>query len=251
LFRPGEQIRLGRRASQIKPVGLGCDQELSRSIFLAEEKAMMDKPDTDLDEEAWQASLMRVAKLICDRGEYLCIIIKVRAAGVKLRIFNDLKPHGEMLLEAGIGQSLRVRFLHADASGATFTCDEAIDVARFIAEPTSYRKRPVRVCLRHPASVIFRKRAFSAEIVNLSCRGVCIETSASFDVGERTRLSARLLPDFDATVRWKTGNRYGLEFDNALSLAVFADRIGAIQILAYANAQAVGDSDDVQEYTFD
>ncbi|EJL33749.1 PilZ domain-containing protein [Novosphingobium sp. AP12] len=210
----------------------------------------MDMPDADLDQDAWQASLMRVAKLICDRGEYLCIILKVRASGVKLRLFNDLKLDGEMLLEAGIGQTLRVSFLHADASGVTFTCEEAIDVAQFVAEPSVSRKRPVRVCLRHPASVVFRKREFSAEIVNLSCRGICIETSASFYVGERTRLSARLLPDFDATVRWKIGNRCGLEFDNALSLAVFADRTSAIQILAHANAQAVGDNDEVQEYTF-
>ena len=46
--------------------------------------------------------LIRTAKLVCESGEYLCVIRDVSSTGVRLRLFHDLPAddaHG-----AGTGQ---------------------------------------------------------------------------------------------------------------------------------------------------
>src|SRR5690606_20786923 len=53
----------------------------------------------DMREAPRFALLIRSAKLICDSGEYLCIIRDVSETGVRLRLFHPLPPDQLLTLE--------------------------------------------------------------------------------------------------------------------------------------------------------
>jgi len=183
-------------------------------------------------------SLIRVAKLHCDNFEFFCIIRGVHESSVTIKLFNIIKPGVELLLELSNGDLYTLEHTGHSGEQATFPFSKAIDIARFLAEPSPYPKRPARLRLLHPACITFGTNTYDATIVDISCGGAKVESEIGLIIGEHIRLSGRMLPTMDAIVRWKQGPRHGLTFLDPFHLNVIAERTALIQKFASANSQA-------------
>lgn len=168
------------------------------------------------------ALLLRAAKLVSPRGEFLCIVRDVSETGVKLRLFHSLIGIDHLALESATGERLRLDLVWEHNGEAGFRFVHPIDVQRFIAEVGPYPKRPIRIGVDHPARITVNGITSSARLRNISRQGAMIETETYLAIGQNFTIEADEMPKFDATVCWRRQPCYGLVFRQVMSLEELA-----------------------------
>ncbi|MCT2397949.1 PilZ domain-containing protein [Novosphingobium mangrovi (ex Huang et al. 2023)] len=176
------------------------------------------------------ALLLRSAKLVGARGEFLCIVRDVSESGVKLRLFHPLVDVEDLWLEIATGERFSIAKIWEKEGEAGFRFVDAIDVERFIAEAGPHPKRPLRIELAYPAILSCAGSTFRATICDLSQQGAKIEAPQRLALGQSFRLESDILPEFDATVRWRREPFYGLVFRQRMSMSEFAEHVRQLQL---------------------
>ena len=171
------------------------------------------------------ALLIRSAKLVCESGEYLCIIRDVSQTGVRLRMFHSLPPDERFALELPTGEQFHVEKVWERGDQAGFRFANSIELERFIAETGPYPKRAVRLRLEFPATIRTDYGIAPAMVRNMSQHGLRIETNRMLALGQKVKLEAEGIPVIFATVCWRANPAYGLvlrevfTFENLAKLA--------------------------------
>ena len=166
--------------------------------------------------------LIRSAKLVCDSGEFLCIVRDVSASGARLRLFHPV-PQGEALwLELASGDRFRIEHRWNREGQFGFRFHDPIDVHRFIAEASPYPRRPVRLRIDVAASLLVNRESHAAHIRDLSRQGARIDTEQPLAIGQKLRLRAPGLPELEATVCWREAPAYGLVLRQGFSFETLA-----------------------------
>jgi hypothetical protein len=173
--------------------------------------------------------LMRTAKLLCESGEYVCVVRDVSTTGAKLRLFHAPPPDRYMFLELGNGERYAMECMWSRDQNAGFRFSCAIDVNEFIQEAGPYPKRPVRLKLRRPAQVLVGDDSTPAMLCDLSQQGACIEASREFAIGQPLRVAIEGLPVRTGCIRWRRDHTHGLVFQETLGLDELAGYARAFQ----------------------
>lgn len=173
--------------------------------------------------------LIRAAKLVCETGEYLCVIRDVSETGISVRIFHALPDCAHMQVELQNGDRHRLEPVWQEEDRAGFRFCEPADIARIIASPSRFAKRAIRLNLTAPAQVVtLDGRSEEVEIRDLSQQGAKIACSSRFAIEERVKLVAPGLPETRAKVRWRQPGSCGLVFEDTYQygdLARIAERL--------------------------
>lgn len=178
-------------------------------------------PDTSVEDlrDAPRFSLIiRSAKLVCESGEYLCVVRDISATGCRLRLFHEPPPHKHLFLELSNGERYAVERMWAANSHAGFRIAQPIDVNEFVVEPSPFPKRPLRLRLELPARVVAGAMISPATLRDLSQRGGRIEAVCHLAMDQQVRLEVEGLRAVYAKVRWRSQTSYGLVFDNTFRL---------------------------------
>lgn len=175
------------------------------------------------------ALLLRSAKLVGRNGEYLCIVRDVSEQGAKLRLFHPLGDEQHFSLEIATGERFAVDVIWEKEHEAGFRFLDPIDVLRFVAEAGPFPKRPVRLKVSHEATIHVAGQQVPAIVHDLSRQGARIETDGKLAIGQKLRIDAKELPDFEATVCWRRAPSYGLVFNRLMSLDELANRAFRMQ----------------------
>lgn len=184
--------------------------------------------------------LIRTAKLICDSGEYLCVIRDVSASGVRLRIFHPLPPFERFALEVANGDRFEVERVWQSPDQAGFRFAEWINVQSFIAEASPFRKRALRLRLNCPAMVTTEGGAATTTVRDLSREGARIETTMRLAIRQKVKLTGEGLPVLIGNVCWRSGTAYGLVLQQVFTFEELA------RLAAELQPAAGGDSANVQ-----
>lgn len=177
-----------------------------------------------------RSSLMfRAAKILCQSGEYACIVRDVSSGGARLRLFHTPPPETHVFLELGNGDRYAMERVWArdDHAGFRFSC--SIEVSRFIEEPCDLPRRPLRLNLRAEAVLVADGEVARAVMMDMSQHGACVESARKFALQQRIRLESGTLPPRVGFVRWRRGYRHGLVFQQALRLDELAVQALALQ----------------------
>jgi hypothetical protein len=175
--------------------------------------------------------LIRSAKLICDSGEYLCVIRDVSASGVRLRIFHPLPPHERFDLELATGDRFALDRVWEAKDHAGFRFADWIDVQQFIAEASPYPKRSLRLRLDFPAEITTDAGSATASVRDLSREGARIETTLPLAIRQKVKLAADALPPLTGTVCWRSSSAYGLVFQQVFTFEELAKLAAKLQPL--------------------
>ncbi len=190
----------------------------------------MDNPViTDERRGAQRHSLMlRAAKVLTPSGEFVCSVREVSATGLRLRFYHAQPLDPFLLLELGNGERypLEVVWRRDDLLGGRF--GEPIDVSEFMAEPSPFARRKLRVRLNRGALLTSGGRDYRAQLLDLSQQGARIELGSQIDPMAMVRLEVPGLPLRFGHVRWRDGFAHGLFFDSALRLDDFARHVFAL-----------------------
>jgi hypothetical protein len=178
------------------------------------------------------ALLIRTAKLICQSGEYVCVVRDVSETGVKLHLFHALPPETFVFLETANGEiyPMENKWHRGDEAGFRFV--QPIDVDTFIEEPNAFPRRPIRLRIEAHGRLFSEGRSAPVILRDLSQGGARIETTTWLALQQTVRLVIEGLPERFGQVRWRNRYDHGLAFDQSFRLDELAELAQKLQPFA-------------------
>lgn len=176
--------------------------------------------------------MLRTAKVVCQSGEYLCLVRDVSASGAGLRFFHAVPPEPRIFLELADGQIHPIERVWARENEAGYRFAAEIDVAEFITEHSDHPHRAIRLRLERPALVSVDGHDVQATLRDISRTGARIVAQQSWPLQAFVRLELAGLPIRYGHVRWREGTAHGIVFQNAMPLGDLALQLLALQPFA-------------------
>lgn len=177
--------------------------------------------------------LIRAAKLICELGEFVCVIRDVSESGVSVRLFHPLPPGEHFNLQMPAGAVYPITLVWDRGTEAGFRFDAPVPVELLVHEASIYPKRGLRLGVSFPVTVTTLTQRCNAMVGNLSQQGALLECEALFAIDQNLRIEsadkAQGFKETRAKVRWRRGTRYGLVFDDTFTLGDFAKLAARLQ----------------------
>ncbi len=177
--------------------------------------------------------ILRAAKLICEAGEFLCVLRDVSDKGLKARLFHPLPPCDAYEIEFGSGEIFAVEpvWTRGRDTGFRFAAGP-IDVQGLLAEAGPFPKRSIRLRIAEelPVRLRFDHRELTGWVLDISQHGAQIELPAALPIGQQLRIEARGLPVLHGRVRWRRAARHGVVFQEGFRLDELAQLTADMQI---------------------
>ncbi|HET9629787.1 MAG TPA: PilZ domain-containing protein [Novosphingobium sp.] len=176
--------------------------------------------------------MIRPAKLIADKREFLCVVRDVSEAGLKLRMFHKLPGHSHLTIEFENGERHAIQLVwQADElAGCRFV--EQVDLQRLVAAHEGpYPRRQPRMQVEFGAVLCTRGLRTPVTLRDLSQRGAAIDCPGWLMIDELVRIESDVLPTIHAKIRWRRPPRYGVVFEQTFrleELAMACARIGQV-----------------------
>ena len=178
--------------------------------------------------------LIRAAKLVCELGEFVCVLRDVSETGMSLRLFHPLPAVEHFTLHMPAGAIYPVTRVWQRGFEAGFRFDEAVMVESLINEASLYPKRPLRLALEFPVTITTLTQRCAATVVNFSQQGALIACDGLFAIDQNLRIEGGMvapeLKEIRAKVRWRRGAHYGVVFDDTFTLGDFARLAAHLQV---------------------
>jgi hypothetical protein len=200
-------------------------------------KAEQPAPDRTADVVDMRAAprsslIFRTAKILCESGEYVCVVRDVSATGTRLRLFHAAPPDEHMFLEQANGDRYAMErvWMRDGHAGFRFSC--TIDVDRFITEPSAFARRPIRLKLHQPADIMVDGVVSPVMLLDLSQQGARIEAGRKLAIEQKLWLAIEGHPERFGSVRWREAYTHGLVLQQGFRLDEFAQYAYALQPFA-------------------
>lgn len=186
-------------------------------------------PGADQRAAARFTLLIRVAKLVADDSEFLCIIRDASEGGVKVRLFAPLPPHTALALELANGDRLPAELAWHEGEYAGLRFLEPIPVERLVDERGGSGRRQVRLRIALDAVLHSGGEAVRIAFRDISQQGARIACDKWLLMNELVRLETGVTPTIYAKVRWRQHPDYGLVFEQTFRLEELASISAPLQ----------------------
>jgi hypothetical protein len=167
-------------------------------------------------------TLIRAAKLVCGKGEFVCVIRDVSATGVGLRCFHAVPNDEAMALEMHNGRLFEIVPVRTGDCEASFKFGEPVPVDQLLQEAVVYPRRQLRLNLVIPITLRTLSGPVAAVTRNISQQGCRIEAAVPLALAQPVIVEGQHIPGIRAKVRWRRDGECGLVFDDTFSLRDFA-----------------------------
>lgn len=172
-------------------------------------------------------SIFRVARLVHDGRDQLCVIRNISPGGVMIEV-NNVPPVGaKVRVELRTDKALdaTIRWTRDREAGLAFI--DLVDVHALLKEerPSILRKPPrgPRFDRAGTAQILGGEEPIEGVITNVSMNGVALRTSAVLAKGEPVVVKIDGLGPARAHVRWCANGEIGLRLEVPLSYRALAD----------------------------
>jgi len=190
-----------------------------------------------------QASpMLRSAKLVCQSGEYVCLVRDVSQDGVLLSFLHDVPCEPRVFLALANGQTHPIQRIWSGESQAGYRFVASVTVEEFLHERAPFAVRPVRLSVEASARVLDGSESHVARLLDISTHGAKFECAAdhkaSMGRGRTISFQAHSMGQQLSDIIWcdrasgedrvngqKTqGNvvQYGVQFQQPLTLRALA-----------------------------
>lgn len=185
--------------------------------------SMSAEPPAESDRRADERhmTLFRVGTIVLGERRELCLVKNISAGGVSIRAYCHLDVDEPVQIEIKQDQPVAGRVTWVRAGDAGITFDERVDIIDLL-KSSEHEPRPrmprieVRsICYVREGAVVHR-----SILHNISQGGLSVETPNPVTVGGNVTVSIPGLSPQGATIRWTSGNRYGISFNTVLPLAL-------------------------------
>ena len=160
--------------------------------------------------------LLRRAKLVCEQGEYLCLIRDVSELGVGLGFLHDVPPEPRVLLQLANDLIYPVERIWTGKRQAGYRFGGEMTVDAFLREQTPHKPRALRLTIPGMVRIGEGRSHTDARLIDISCEGAKIASPADYLQNRLLSFELDGLPTQLAQVRWSEGGRHGLKFQTPL-----------------------------------
>jgi len=176
-------------------------------------------------------ALMRAAKLVCQSGEYICLLRDLSAGGVRLGLFHAMPPETHVFLELPSGEVHAMIRMWQRGATAGFRFAKPVDTGAFLAELGTADSRQLSLRLRAPGLAVVHNQVQPVTLTRLSQGGARMETDGFLAISQSFILSVEGLGECGAWVKMRRGRHYEVVFDTLHRLDQLAQQALALQPL--------------------
>ena len=184
-------------------------------------------------------SLMRAAKLICQSGEYICLLRDLSASGVRIGMFHAVPPETHVFLETPSGEVHAMIRMWERGTTAGFRFAKPVEPDDFLAELGAGDIRKLSLRMRVPALAVVNGLVQPVTLTSLSQGAANMETDGFLAVCQSFMLSVEGLGECGAWVRMRRGSKYEIVFDTIHRLDQLAQQALALQPIGLPEDQTV------------
>ncbi|MEM7702561.1 MAG: PilZ domain-containing protein [Pseudomonadota bacterium] len=174
------------------------------------------------------SALLRSAKVVCQTGEYICLMRDVCEDGVHLSFLHEAPIEPRIILMLSNGHTHPIQRIWAGERQAGYRFAAPIVLDEFLQERTPFAMRPVRLSVRASARVVDGSQSHLAQLLDLSTHGARFECAAPLAPGREISFQAHAMAPQLGEVIWSDVDRenrqvFGLQFRQPLNLRELAE----------------------------
>jgi len=171
--------------------------------------------------------MLRSAKVVCQSGEYVCLVRDVSDDGVLLSFLHEVPTEPRIILALGNGQTYPIQRIWSGQEQVGDRFGGQVAVQEFLHERAPFAVRHVRLAIKAPARVIDGSQAHVAQLLDMSTHGAKFECATAFAEGRLISFQIQSMGQQLGQVVWgdeKTANAalHGLQFQHPLTLRELA-----------------------------
>ncbi len=129
------------------------------------------------------APMLRSAKVVCQAGEYVCLVRDVSEDGVLLRYLHAVPPEARIILVLANGQTYPIERIWSAEEEAGYRFAGAMAVEEFLHESAPFGLRPVRLAIPASARILDGSATHTAHLRDLSTHGASFACDAGIGAG--------------------------------------------------------------------
>ena len=173
-------------------------------------------------------ALLRVAKLIGERGEQLIRIRNMSAGGVAAEHGQPLDIGDIVSLEFGT-QKVRSTVVWTRDGTCGIKFDDNVDLGELLAGRKArhgFRARPPRLEVSCKASLRIGKTYYTVSVHDMSLGGMKVEPIEEYCLGKPVVVVVESLRPIKGEVRWFSDRKAGIVFDEPLGFEELSEWVG-------------------------
>lgn len=194
---------------------------------------MSANPASELRRDPRQTLMLRTAKVICQSGEYVCLVRDVSRGGVGLQFFHAVPEEPRIFLELANGALYPIERTwqrsEAESGEAGYRFAAPVALGAFLDETSQHPHRPVRLRLKMPVLLTANGKDCRAMLADISRCGARLVADRRLPEGAFVRCDADGLPLRFGHVAWRKQLEHGITFQQAFGLAELARCLYALQ----------------------
>lgn len=190
-------------------------------------------PATDQRRDSRQTLMLRTAKVICQSGEYVCLVRDVSRGGVGLRFFHAVPDEPRIFLELANGALYPIERTwersEAESGEAGYRFAAPVALGEFLDETSQHPHRPVRLRLKLPVLLTVDGVDCKAMLADISRCGAKVIADRRLPEGAFVRCDADGLPLRFGHIVWRKQLEHGITFQQAFGLEELARCLFTLQ----------------------
>ncbi|MEO0589518.1 MAG: PilZ domain-containing protein [Pseudomonadota bacterium] len=170
--------------------------------------------------------MLRTAKVVCQSGEYVCLIRDLSLQGVSLSFLHATPHEPRILLALANGQTYPIQRVWEGKTRAGYRFASHVSLDEFRHEAQPFAVRPIRLSIEASARVIDGRKSYSAHLLDISIHGARIACEADMSAGRLVSLQVSGMAQQLCTIIWSDAGlepaHFGLQFQHPLGLKELA-----------------------------
>jgi hypothetical protein len=177
-----------------------------------------DPAQEDRRSDPRRTGVLRVARLVHQRGEQLCYIRNLSSGGAMVEVAGDYRPGDEVALELGTEEWTQGTVIWAEQSRVGIAFHEPVDVLAIVAArpDAGQTLRLPRFKVAADVRLLLRARERIVRAENVSIHGINVILGDPDCVGAQVVVTVDGFPPLTGTIRWQSEGRAGIAFDEPI-----------------------------------
>ena len=186
--------------------------------------------------------MLRSAKVVCQSGEYICLIRDLSLKGVSLSFLHAAPGESRIILALANGQTYPIQRVWEGKTRAGYSFATPVSLDEFRHEDQPFNVRPIRLSIEASARLIDGRRSHSAHLLDISVHGARIACEADMYPGRLVSLQVNGMAQQLCTIVWSDEGleptHFGLRFQHPLRLRELAHTALSLQPLDHSKTDA-------------
>jgi len=169
-----------------------------------------------------KSAMLRTAKVVCQSGEYVCLIRDLSEIGIGLSFLHEAPIEPRIILQLTNGLTYPLERVWSGKKQAGYRFGSEISLDEFIREESPFENRPIRLEIAAEARLTDGRTITRVRLMDISREGAKFQSEGTHPEQRLISFEALGLPQRLGQIRWQNGTAFGLQFQHPLEIQELA-----------------------------